>query len=656
MSTTSLKSAIDLNAIDRTVDPKQDFYQFVNGNWLKTAKIPEDQALSGAFAEVSMKSTQQLFDIFNELAKKQYPQGSNEQKVADLYASYMDTDRLEQLGLEALQQDLQRIESIKTKKDLAEFFAYAEKINLNLPFSTRFYQDRKASSKAMMYVGQGGLGMPDRDFYLSEQPRQQEIRNTYLLYIANTLNFAGQPKPIEDARTILALEKALAKISWSAVELRNDEVRTYLIEIKNIIKYMPSFDWMNYFSELGLKGARKEVAISQINYLRQLDQLWKVVPIETWQTYLKFNLINSYSPFLTEVFQNHHFEFYDKTLEGVQARSPRNESALKLTNGILGNVLGKLYVEKHFNESQRPAMLEMVENVRKAFHLKLDQADWMGSDTKKQVRHKLDSINIKIGYPKTWRDYSALEIRKDDLIGNIQRTRLFNYQRELDKVGEPIDPEAWHMSPQTANAYYNVKLNEIVLPAAIWQAPFYYDDSHDPAVNYGAIGAVIAHEISHGFDDRGSRFDAKGKGEETWNERDRKKFNERTKALVEQYKQYEALPGHKVNAELNKSENISDNLGLGIAHMAYKLSLKGQPAPVIDGFSGDQRFYMGWAQVWRSKSNPEYLLNSLNLANHAPGHVRGNGAVRNQQSFYEAFGIKEGDKMYLSPEKRISIW
>lgn len=656
VSTTSLKSAIDLNAIDRTVDPKQDFYQFVNGNWLKTAKIPEDQALSGAFAEVSMKSTQQLFDIFNELAKKQHPQGSNEQKVADLYASYMDTDRLEQLGLEALQQDLQRIESIKTKKDLAEFFAYAEKINLNLPFSTRFYQDRKASSKAMMYVGQGGLGMPDRDFYLSEQPRQQEIRNTYLLYIANTLNFAGQPKPIEDARTILALEKALAKISWSAVELRNDEVRTYLVETKNIVNYMPSFDWMNYFSELGLKGARKEVAISQINYLRQLDQLWKVIPIETWQTYLKFNLINSYSPFLTEVFQNHHFEFYDKTLEGVQARSPRNESALKLTNGILGNVLGKLYVEKHFNESQRPAMLEMVENVRKAFHLKLDQADWMGSDTKKQVRHKLDSINIKIGYSKTWRDYSALEIRKDDLIGNIQRTRLFNYQRELDKVGEPIDPEAWHMSPQTANAYYNVKLNEIVLPAAIWQAPFYYDDSHDPAVNYGAIGAVIAHEISHGFDDRGSRFDAKGKGEETWNEHDRKKFNERTKALVEQYKQYEALPGHKVNAELNKSENISDNLGLGIAHMAYKLSLKGQPAPVIDGFSGDQRFYIGWAQVWRSKSNPEYLLNSLNLANHAPGHVRGNGAVRNQQSFYEAFGIKEGDKMYLSPEKRISIW
>lgn len=656
VTTTYLKSAIDLSSIDRTVDPKQDFYQFVNGNWLKTAKIPEDQALSGAFAELSMKSSHQLFTIFNELAKKQHPQGSNEQKVADLYASYMDSKRLEHIGLAGLQQDLQWIENIRTKKDLAEFFAYAEKIDLNLPFSTDFHQDRKASSRALMFVGQGELGMPDRDFYLSEQPRHQELRNTYLLYVANTLNFAGQPKPIEDARTILALEKALAKISWSATELRHDEVKTYIFAPKNVITFMPSFDWMSYFSELGLKGIGKEVAISQVDYLRQLDELWKVIPIETWQTYLKFNLINSYSPYLTEVFQKHYFDFYYTALNGIQTRSPRDVSALELTNGILGNILGKLYVEKYFDETQRPAMLEMVENIRKAFHLKLDQASWMGADTKREVRHKLDSINVKVGYPKTWRDYSALEIRKDDLIGNIQRTRILNFQRELDKVGQAIDPETWYMLPQSANAYYNAQLNEIVLPAAIWQPPFYYDTSHDPAVNYGAIGAVIAHEISHGFDDKGSHFDAKGKGGEKWNEHDRKKFNERTKALVEQYKQYEALPGYKVNAELNTSENIADNLGLGVAHMAYRLSLKSQPAPVIDGFSGDQRFYMGWAQVWRSKSNPEYLLNSLNLALHAPEPVRGNGAVRNQQSFYEAFEIKEGDKMYLPPEKRISIW
>ena len=448
----------------------------------------------------------------------------------------------------------------------------------------------------------------------------------------------------------------MAKISWSATELRHDEVKTYIFAPKNVITFMPSFDWMSYFSELGLKGIGKEVAISQVDYLRQLDELWKVIPIETWQTYLKFNLINSYSPYLTEVFQKHYFDFYDTALNGIQTRSPRDESALELTNGILGNVLGKLYVEKYFDETQRPAMLEMVENLRKAFHLKLDQASWMGADTKREVRHKLDSINVKVGYPKTWRDYSALDIRKDDLIGNIQRTRMLNFQRELDKVGQAIDPETWYMLPQSVNAYYSAQLNEIVLPAAIWQPPFYYDASHDPAVNYGAIGAVIAHEISHGFDDKGSHFDAKGKGGEKWNEHDRKKFNERTKALVEQYKQYEALPGYKVNAELNTSENIADNLGLGVAHMAYRLSLKGQPAPVIDGFSGDQRFYMGWAQTWRSKTNSEYLLNSLNLASHAPASVRSNGTVRNQQSFYDAFEIKEGDKMYLPPEKRVSIW
>lgn len=385
----------------------------------------------------------------------------------------MDSKRLEHIGLAGLQQDLQRIENIRTKKDLAEFFAYAEKIDLNLPFSTDFHQDRKASSKAMMFVGQGELGMPDRDFYLSEQPRHQELRNTYLLYVANTLNFAGQPKPIEDARTILALEKALAKISWSATELRHDEVKAYIFAPKNVITFMPSFDWMSCFSELGLKGMGKEVAISQVDYLRQLDELWKVIPIETWQTYLKFNLINSYSPYLTEVFQKHYFDFYDTALNGIQTRSPRDESALELTNGILGNVLGKLYVEKYFDETQRPAMLEMVGNIRKAFHLKLDQASWMGADTKREVRHKLDSINVKVGYPKTWRDYSALDIRKDDLIGNIQRTRMLNFQRELDKVGQAIDPETWYMLPQSANTYYNAQLNEIVLPAAIWHPPFF---------------------------------------------------------------------------------------------------------------------------------------------------------------------------------------
>lgn len=654
-SNTLLRSGVDLKAMDRSVDPKQDFYQFVNGTWLKTAKIPEDEARSGAFGEVADKTTEQIRIIVEDLLKQQHTVGSEEQKISDLYRSYINTAQIEQLGIDALAKDLERIDAIKNKKDLAKFFAYANQVGINLPFSMRIHQDRKASTDVILFLGQGSLGMSERDFYMGEAQRFQDIRHEYLLYIANTLNYAGIENPIEHAKTIMALERALAKISWTPTQFRDDKVGTYLFGTQQIKTFMPSFDWLTYFSEVGLKGAGKQIGVSQVNYLRDLDALWKVIPVETWQVYLKFNLINSYADTLSQTFKAHQFQFYNQTLAGVQKAPTREREALLLTNQLLGSSIGKRYVAKHFDDRSLPAMHEMVENIRKAFHLKLDEATWMGNDTKKEVRHKLDSIRVKIGHPKVWRDYTNLEIKHDDLVGNIQRARMFNFQRELEKVGKAVDPEAWMMSPQTVNAYYNGQMNEIVLSAAIWQAPF-YDAKFDPAVNYGGIGAVIAHEFSHGFDDRGSRLDAKGKGQEWWNERDRKRFNERTKALVEQYKQYEALPGHKANSVLNSSENISDNLGLGIAHTAYRLSLKGQEAPVLDGFTGDQRFYIGWAQVWRTKSTPQSVLNNINLAVHAPGHIRANGTVRNQQGFYEAFAVKEGDKMYIEPEKRISIW
>ena len=654
-SNTTLLSGVDLKAMDRTVDPKQDFYQFVNGTWLKTAKIPEDEALSGAFGEVADKTSGQIRMIMSDLLKHQHTVGTEEQKLTDLYNSYMNIAQIEDLGIQALAADFQRIDNIQTKKDLAKFFAYANQTGINLPFDMNIHQDRKASTDVLLFLAQGDLGLADRDFYVGEGERYEEIRHQYLLYIANTLNYAGIEKPVENAKTIMALEKALAKISWTPTELRNEKVRTYLFGTQQINTFMPSFDWLTYFTEVGLKGAGKQIAISQVDYLRQLDELWKVIPLETWQVYLKFNLINSNAAYLSKNFKEPSFEFYSKNLNGIQKPAAREREALNLTNSILGSSIGKRYVAKHFNDQDLPVMQEMVENVKKAFHLKLDEATWMGNDTKKEVRHKLDNIKVKIGYPKEWRDYTGLEIKSDDLIGNIQRGRIFNFQRELAKVGKPVDPEAWKMQPQTVNAYYNAQMNEIVLAAAMWQAPF-YDAQVDPAINYGGIGAVIAHEISHGFDDRGSRFDAKGKGQEWWNEYDRKKFNERTKALVDQYKNYEALPGHKINSALNSSENISDNLGLGIAHTAYRLSLQGKEAPVLDGFTGDQRFYIGWAQVWRTKSTRENLLNSINLATHAPGHIRGNGAVRNQQSFYDAFAVKEGDKMYIPPEKRVSIW
>jgi putative endopeptidase len=650
----AVKSGIDLAALDRNIDPKQDFYHFVNGNWIKTAKIPEDQALNGAMAEVSEKANAQIEDILKDLAKQAQPTDNALQKAADFYKSYLNHSKLESLGLTPLAEDLQRIENISSQKDLAKFFAYAEQTNLNLPFSLRIYQDTKASSKVLLFLGQGSVGLPDRAHYMSETPESEELRKEYLLYVANLLNFAGNEKPIENARTIMALEKALAKIRWTNLEMKNDEVNYHLFGTTNIKRFMPEFDWVEYFNELGFKPGRM-IALKQINYLRDLNDLWKVIPLDTWKVYLKYNLINSYSPYLNDTFKDHRFAFYQKRLLGVQSQATRERDAVKITNSVLGEAIAPIYVEKHFDTAKIALVEKMIGNVRQAFHQHLDEAAWMSNGTKKEIREKLDDIKIKVGAPKKFEDYQGLEIRPNDLVGNIKRARLFEYQKELDKVGQPVDRDAWSMLPQSVNAYYNGQLNEIVFPAAILNPP-YFDPEAENAINYGGIGAVIAHEIGHAFDDRGSKLNAKGRGPDPWSPSDRKEFEKRTKALIEQYSQYEAAKGQKVNGKLNTGENISDFLGLAMAHRAYQMSLGGQASPVLDGFTGDQRFFMGWAQVWRSKSNPEYILLHLNSSAHSPNPVRGNGAVRNHAKFFEAFNVKEGDKMYLAEKDRVTMW
>jgi putative endopeptidase len=651
----TLKSGVDLAAMDRTVNPKDDFYHYVNGNWIKTAKIPEDQALSGAMAEVSEKASEQVGQIIQSLIAKPQTAGSAEQKIVDFYHSYMNTAQIEQLGASALNHDFQRIEAISNQKDLARYFAYAEQTGLNLPFSLNIYQDTKASSTVLLFLGQGRIGLKDREDYLSESPEAEQLRKEYLLYIANLLNYAGDSKALENARTILALEKALAKIRWTSLEMRNLEANYYLFPTNNIKRFMPEFDWMEYFQSLGFKSAGRRIALKQVNYLRNLNDLWKVIPLETWKAYLKYNLINSYAPYLSDNFKNHRFQFYQQRLLGVQAQANRDRQASEATNAVLGELIAPIYVARYFDPAKMPVMQGMIENVRQAFKQQLAEVTWMSKDTKKQVQLKLDDIGVKIGHQQKFDDYAGLVIKKDDLLGNVQRTRLYHYQKELEQVGKPVDPDAWEMLPQNVNAYYSSQLNEIVFPAAIIQQP-YFDLEADLAVNYGAIGAVIAHEIGHAFDDRGSRVDKKGRGADPWDQSDRKEYEKRGKALIEQYEKYDAVIGHKVNGKLNIGENISDNLGLAVAYRAYKLSLKGQSAPVIDGFTGDQRFYMGWAQVWRSKSTPEYILNHLKSAAHSPSHVRGNAAVRNHAAFYEAFNIQEGDQMYLPPKDRIVMW
>lgn len=650
----AVKSGIDLAALDRTVDPKQDFYHFVNGNWIKTAKIPEDQALNGAMAEVSEKANAQIEVILKDLASKPQPAGSNTQKAADFYKSYLNHQQIENLGLAPLAEDLKRIDNIQSPKDLAKFFAYAEQTNLNLPFSLSVYQDTRATSKVLLFLGQGQVGLPDRDHYMSEKADAEELRKEYLLYVANLLNFSGDEKPIENARTIMALEKALAKIRWTNLEMKNDEVNYHLFGTANIKRFMPEFDWVEYFNELGFKPGRM-IALKQVNYLRDLNDLWKVIPLDTWKVYLKYNLINSYAPYLSDTFKNHRFAFYQTRLLGVKTQPTRERDAVKITNSVLGEAISPIYVEKHFDTAKIGLIENMIGNVRQAFHQHLDESAWMSNGTKKEIREKLDDIKIKVGHPKQWEDFKGLEIQSDDLVGNIKRLRLYDYQKELDKVGQAIDRDAWQILPQSVNAYYNGQLNEIVFPAAILNPP-YFDPEAENAINYGGIGAVIAHEIGHAFDDRGSKLNSKGRGPDPWSPSDRKEFEKRTKALIEQYSQYEAAKGHKVNGKLNTGENISDYLGLAMAHRAYKISLNGQPSPVLDGFTGDQRFYMGWAQVWRSKSNPEYVILNLNSSAHSPNPVRGNGAVRNHKQFFEAFDIKEGDKMYLPEKDRVIVW
>ena len=476
-------------------------------------------------------------------------------------------------------------------------------------------------------------------------------------YIEKLLMLSGEieAEASTHAQTILQLETDIAKVQWDSVQNRDIEKMYNVYALKDVKTLVPAFDWKTYFKATGLDKKTKTVIMAQKSYFEDLNQILEKTPINSWQTYFKFHLINSNAAYLSQPYADANFDMYSKTLRGVTEQRARWKRGVDLTNAILGESLAQVYVAKHFQPEQKQRMEKLVDNLLLAFEQNLNKLDWMSDTTKVQAHRKLKSFSVKIGYPNKWRDYSKLDIKDGDLIGNIQRTNSFIYDIEMNKLGKPVDREEWHMLPQTVNAYYNPLSNEIVFPAAILQPPF-FDMKADDAVNYGAIGAVIGHEISHGFDDKGSRFDAEGNMKNWWTEEDNEKFKAKTKALVEQYSAYDALPGYKVNGELTLGENIADNSGLAVAYEAYKLSLNGQPAPEIDGFSGDQRFYLGWAQAWRAKMRPEMALQLVKTDPHSPSAIRGRATLLNQDPFYEAFGVKQGDGMYLPEEKRIKIW
>ncbi|OJH37857.1 M13 family metallopeptidase [Cystobacter ferrugineus] len=651
----TLSLGVETKHFDTSVRPQDDFFRYVNGTWLKTTKIPADKGRYGSFIELRDKSEEALRTLIEESAAVQSPaSGSDTQKVADVYKSFMDTERIESLGIEPLRADLQRIAGLKDKKELPELFAALGRMSVQTPFGGFVGQDAKNAERYILYVNQSGLGLPDRDYYSKPEQRFVEMRAAYLTFIETMMRLAGEKDPAGAAKTILALETSLAEKHWDRVRNRDREATYNIKTVAELEALTPGFSWARYLKAAGTEKT-PGIIVRQPDYFQALAAMLQSTPLPTLKQYLTFKLVSAYAPLLSTPFEQAHFAFYGKTLQGLEENRPRWKRGVESVNGALGEVLGRLYVERYFTPESKARMQKLVDNLRVSFKQGIDQLDWMSPATKTQAQQKLAKFNVKIGYPEKWRDYSALTVRADDLVGNVKRSSEFEYNYDVEKLGKPIDRLEWGMTPQTVNAYYNSSMNEIVFPAAILQPPF-FDPKADDATNYGAIGGVIGHEISHGFDDQGSRSDGDGNLRDWWTAEDKAAFQQRTGQLSDQYSSFSPIQGMNVNGKLTLGENIGDLSGLTVAYKAYKLSLGGKEAPVIESFTGDQRFFLGWAQVWRTANREDALRQQLLTDPHSPGEYRVNGVVRNMPEFYSAFGVKEGDGAFLPADKRVKIW
>ncbi len=648
-------SGLDLAGFDRSVRAQDDLYRHAGGRWLAATDIPADLANYGAFTRLDEDARANVRGLIEATARARPAPGSEEAKVAGLYASFMDTATIEARGLAPLATELARIEAIATAGDLAAYIGHNQTIGVAAPLQWYVQQDARDATRYLSWLDQSGLTMPDRDYYLRSEPKYAEYRAGLAAYVAALLGAAGADgaAAADAAARIVALETELARANWTKVQNR-DPVATYnKVTLAEAARLVPGFDWTRFFAGVG--APVEEFLISQPSYVTALAQLLATRPIGDWQVYFRFRLLDAYAPFLPARFDALHFDFRQRTLNGVAEPPPRWKRAVMATDGALGEITGRLYVARHFSPAARASARALVANLLAAYRQSIDQLDWMGPETRARAQEKLAKINVKIGYPDTWRDYSALEVRADDLVGNLLRAARFEQQRMARRLGGPVDRGEWLMTPQTVNAYYNPLMNEIVFPAAILQPPF-FNAAADPAVNYGGIGAVIGHEISHGFDDQGRQFDGDGNLRDWWSAADGERFKQRTTALVQQFNAYRVLDGQPVNGELTLGENIADLSGLAIAYKAYVLSLHGRPAPVIDGYTGAQRFFLGWGQVWRRKYRDDNLRMRLAVDPHSPSEFRANGPVSNIEAFYAAFGVAPGDGAYRAPAERVRIW
>jgi putative endopeptidase len=648
-------TGIDRAAGDPAVRAQDDFFRRVNGRWLKTTEFPADKAYVGAFETIHDKIQDQLRGLVEKAAASRA--SADERRIGDLYDSFMDEAAVERAGLAPLASELAAIDALQSPRQLAPMIGRMARLGVVMPLRMDIDQDARDAQRYVPKISQDGLGLPDRDYYLvADDAKFQAARASYAAYLARLLTLARAPgDAAATAEAVIGLETALAKGQWTRVETR-DPVKAYTkVELAGLAPLAPGFDWPAWLDATGLAGRAGDVIVQQPSYLGAFATQLTATPMPVWQAYLRTHLLSSYASYLGKDFVDARFAFVGTTLSGTTENLPRWKRGVGFVEGSAGESLGKLYVDAYFPPESKARMEKLVANLLAAYRESIDTIDWMSPATRKEAQAKLATFAPKIGYPKRWIDYATLATRKDDLVGNVRSAREFAWARDLAKLGKPVDRDEWFMTPQTVNAYYNASLNEVVFPASVLQPPF-FDPSADDAVNYGAIGAIIGHEISHGFDDEGSQFDGTGNLRVWWTDDDRKRFEAKTEQLVAQYSAFSPFAGYHVNGELTLGENIADNSGLEIAYKAYHRSLAGKPAPVIDGTSGDERFFYGFAQAFRGKARDAVLLTQIKSDPHSPDEFRVNGTVRNHAAFYATFGVKPGDSMYLPPEKRVSIW
>lgn len=644
---------VDLTARNEAVKPGDDFFMYASGSWYDNYEMPADKTRYGAFSALAERSEERVKEIIEDIAARENL-NAEEQLVADFYNSYMDTDTLNKLGVTPIKPLLNDINAVDSTDDLAKIFGNSWLTGVSAPIGGGMWFNRLDPNKYEMSLGAGGLGLPDRSYYLEDAERFVKTREAYVAHIADMLKFAGVENTTERAQAILALETKIAEGHWPREKRRNRDITLNQIKRDELSTQYPGFNWDLYFAQTGYKVP--QLNVSQPEPIKAMIDLINNEDISVWKDYLTYHAINGNAGLLSEDIFNTSFAFFGKELNGQQEPRPRWKRAISQMSGTssLGFAIGKIYVDRYFPESSKQQMSELVENLRTALGERIDNLDWMGAETKVNARAKLAAFVPKIGYPDEWQSYEGLSISKDDLMANIKNMRQFFQADSVEKELKKTDRNRWGMTPQRVNAYYNSSFNEIVFPAAILQPPF-FDPNADPAVNYGGIGAVIGHEMGHGFDDQGSKSDANGIQRNWWTDEDRAAFDAKADKLAAQYSKYEPIPGNFVNGRNSLGENIGDVGGLAMAYHAYKLSLNGKEAPVIDGVTGDQRFFLAWAQVWKEKRTEQSMLNQLRGGTHAPGRFRAQ-APRNHDAWYKAFDVKPGDELYLPEDERVRIW